>query len=147
MQYGTIVSVRLPSLKFNQRRRFAYVQLLTAEEARAATVLNNKSVDRYNITVLISDPDAKKARGGPTSEGREIHVSNVDFTATEAEIREFFEQNGKVVSVRILRNAHNNRPTGSAFVVYTTAVSPHIVFNTTSKLTIFSRTKQIRPLP
>lgn len=122
MQYGSIVSVRLPSLKFNQRRRFAYVQFLTAEEARAATVLNNKSVDRFNITVLISDPDAKKTRGGATSEGREIHVSNVEFTATEADIRDFFEQHGKVVSVRVVRNSHSNRPTGSVFVIYSTAV-------------------------
>ncbi|GAM85781.1 hypothetical protein ANO11243_037890 [Dothideomycetidae sp. 11243] len=119
--YGTIVSVRLPSLKYNQRRRFCYVQFLTAEEARAALQLHNKVVDgQHRLVVLMSDPHAKKNRHGATAEGREVHIGNIEHTATEQEIREFFEQSGKVESVRMIK-AVNGRFTGTAFVIYNTA--------------------------
>ena len=121
--FGTIVSVRFPSLKYNQRRRFCYVQFLTTEEARAATVMNDKAIDgQHNLIALISDPDAKKNRAGATAEGRELWVGNVEHGATEQEIKEFFEQKGHVESVRMLRNA-GGKFTGTAFVIYSTAVS------------------------
>lgn len=120
-QFGTIVSIRFPSLKYNQRRRFCYVQFLTTEEARAATVLNNKAIDgQHSLTVLISDPDAKKSRSGATSEGRELHVGNVEHDATEKEIHEFFAQHGKVERVRMIRGT-NGKFTGTCFVIFSQA--------------------------
>ena len=117
-QYGTVISVRFPSLKYNSRRRFCYVQFFTAEEARAATALNGKAIDGQNhLMAVISDPDAKRSRSGATSEGRELHVGNVDFNSTEKEIRDFFSQRGAVENVRLLKNAAG-KLTGTCFVVY-----------------------------
>ncbi|KAJ9619958.1 Splicing factor [Taxawa tesnikishii (nom. ined.)] len=109
--YGTVVSVRFPSLKYNQRRRFCYIQFLTANEARAATVMNDKAIDgQHKLVALISDPEAKKSRQGATAEGRELYVGNVDFKATEDEIRQFFAQHGTVESIKLVRGT-NDRAT------------------------------------
>ncbi|KAF2154994.1 hypothetical protein K461DRAFT_311337 [Myriangium duriaei CBS 260.36] len=119
--YGSIVSIRLPSLKFNQRRRFCYVQFVTAEEARNATKLHDTVIDgQHRLVVLVSDPHAKKDRQGAISEGREVYIGNVDFSATEEDIREFFEQAGKIEHVRMIKNA-TGRFTGTVFVIYHTA--------------------------
>ncbi|KAH0369747.1 hypothetical protein KCU65_g3175, partial [Aureobasidium melanogenum] len=119
--FGTIVSVRLPSLKYNQRRRFCYVQFLTPEEARAATVMDDKSLDsQHRLVAKISDPDAKKVRSGAVTEGRELHVANIDFTASESEIRDLFKQHGTVESVRMIKNLQG-RFFGTAFIVFSKA--------------------------
>ncbi|PNS18104.1 hypothetical protein CAC42_4063 [Sphaceloma murrayae] len=119
--YGTIVSIRFPSLKYNQRRRFCYVQFLTTQEAQAATELNDKIIDaQHRLVALISDPDAKKDRRGATAEGREVHIGNIEHAATEDDLRDFFAQAGKIESIRMIRAA-NGRFTGTAFVVYSDA--------------------------
>jgi RNA recognition motif-containing protein len=116
--FGTVVSVRLPSLKYNQRRRFCYVQFLTSEEANAATALNDKALDgQHRLVAKISDPHAKKGRSGAVTEGRELHVANIDFNATEAEIRDLFQQHGTVEGIRMIKN-HQGRFFGTAFVVF-----------------------------
>ncbi|KAL1310623.1 hypothetical protein AAFC00_000895 [Neodothiora populina] len=118
--FGTIISVRLPSLKYNQRRRFCYIQFLTSEEARAATSMNGKAIDgQHQLVALISDPDAKKGRIGATSEGREVHVGNVDWNASEQDIKEAFSSHGNVESVR--RIMKNGRFLGSCFVIFSKA--------------------------
>lgn len=117
-QYGTVTSVRFPSLKYNARRRFCYVQFFTTEEARAATALNNKAIDaEHRLVALISDPTAKKSRSGATAEGREVHVANVDFGATQQEIKDLFSQHGTVENVRMLKSAAG-KFTGSCFVIF-----------------------------
>lgn len=122
--YGTIVSIRFPSLKYNQRRRFCYVQFLTAQEAQAATELNDKVIDaQHRLVALVSNPDAKKERRGATAEGREVHIGNIEHGATEDDIRTFFAQSGKIESIRMMRSA-NGKFTGTAFAVFSTAVSP-----------------------
>lgn len=121
-QFGTIVSVRFPSLKYSAKRRFCYMQFLTAEEARAATSMNDKALDaQHRLTALISDPDAKKSRSGATSEGRELHVSNVDWNTTESEIKEHFSEFGTVQSIRMLRSSAGRfagKFTGTCFVIF-----------------------------
>ncbi|KAF4550517.1 RNA recognition motif-containing protein 14 [Elsinoe fawcettii] len=119
--YGTIASIRFPSLKFNQRRRFCYVQYTTAQEAQAATQLHNKAIDGSSrLVALISDPDAKKQRQGAISEGREVHIANIDHDATEKDIRELFSEAGEIESLRMMRSA-TGKFTGSAFIIYTSA--------------------------
>ncbi|KAI5258677.1 hypothetical protein E4T42_00615 [Aureobasidium subglaciale] len=119
--FGTIVSVRLPSLKYNQRRRFCYVQFLTQEEARAATAMNNKALDgQHRLVALISDPGAKKERSGAVTEGRELHVANIDRNATETEIRELFQQHGTVEGIRMIKNV-GQKFIGTAFVIFSKA--------------------------
>lgn len=104
-------------MKFNQRRRFCYVQFLTTDEARAATSLNNKVIDKqHRLVAVISDPNAKKNRIGAASEGRELHVANVDFNATDEDIKELFSEHGTVERVRRLRGT-NGKFTGTCFVI------------------------------
>lgn len=120
--YGEIVSVRLPSLKFNSRRRFCYVQFLTTEMAKAAEAsMDNKKLDGlHTLVAKIADPDAKKQRSGPQSEGREIIVKNCDREVNEDEIRTFFSSYGDIERVNILRLV-NNKPTGTLFVVFSSS--------------------------
>ncbi|KAI5359678.1 Putative RNA recognition motif domain, tetratricopeptide-like helical domain superfamily [Septoria linicola] len=119
--YGEIVSVRLPSLKFNSRRRFAYVQFLTTEMANAAAkAMDGKKLDgMHTLLAKIADPDAKKQRGGAASEGREIIVKNSDREASEQQVRDFFSQYGEIERINLVRLV-NNRATGTLFITYTT---------------------------
>jgi RNA recognition motif-containing protein len=119
--FGTIVSVRLPSLKYNSRRRFCYVQFLTAEEARAATSMNDKALDgQHRLVALISDPGAKKGRSGAVTEGRELHVANIDNAATESDLRNLFKQHGTVENVRMMKKV-GGKFIGTAFIVFSKA--------------------------
>ena len=120
--YGEVVNVRFPSLKFNSRRRFCYVQFLDAEQAQAAeNAMDGKMLDgQHRLVAKISDPEAKKNRGGPQAEGREVFVKNLDNTADTEEIKALFGQYGNVVSMNLLKRADGKR-LGNGFVVYSTA--------------------------
>ena len=117
--YGEVVSVRFPSLKFNNRRRFCYVQFLTTDMARAAeAALDDKMLDgSHKLLAKISDPDAKKHRSGAQAEGRELFVKNLDRFAPDHEIKQFFEQYGTVVSMNVVKLVSGKR-TGTAFIVF-----------------------------
>lgn len=120
--YGEVVNVRFPSLKFNSRRRFCYVQFLDAEQAQAAeNAMDGKMLDgQHRLVAKISDPEAKKNRGGPQAEGREVFVRNLDNTADSDEIKALFSQYGNVVSMNLLKRADGKR-LGNGFVVYSSA--------------------------
>ena len=45
-----------------------------------------------------------------------IYVGNLPFSATEDEIRQLFEQHGKVESVKLINDRETGRPRGFAFV-------------------------------
>ena len=45
-----------------------------------------------------------------------LYVGNLPFSATDAEIRELFEQHGKVDSVTIINDRETGRPRGFGFV-------------------------------
>ncbi|EMC92377.1 hypothetical protein BAUCODRAFT_78497 [Baudoinia panamericana UAMH 10762] len=117
--YGEILSVRFPSLKYNSRRRFCYVQFLTDEMARAAeTAMDGKMLDgQHKLVAKISNPDAKKQRSGAQAEGREVFVKNLERNASEAEVKEYFGQYGEVVSLNLVKLVNNKR-TGTGFVVF-----------------------------
>jgi squamous cell carcinoma antigen recognized by T-cells 3 len=119
--YGDIVSVRFPSLKFDNRRRFCYVQFLAHEMARAAeAAMDNKKLDGlHTLLAKISNPDAKKQRSGAQAEGKEIIAKNVHFLAPESEIKEFLGQYGTIISMNVMKLV-NGRRTGAVFVVYST---------------------------
>ena len=120
--YGEILSVRFPSLKFNARRRFCYVQFLTdAMAAEVEAALDGKALDAsHRLVAKISDPDAKKARSGAQAEGREVFVKNLEREASEAAVKEFFAQYGEVASLNLVKLVNGKR-TGTAFVVFATA--------------------------
>jgi RNA recognition motif-containing protein len=117
---GEIFSIRWPSLKYNTHRRFCYISFRTAAGAAAATELDGKLLEgRYKLEAKYSDPGRKKPRQGAGAEGREIHVANIDRTATEDELRDVFTKYGKVESVRLLRNIAGLSK-GGGFVVFET---------------------------
>ncbi|KAK3698897.1 Splicing factor [Vermiconidia calcicola] len=117
--HGEIISVRFPSLKFDSRRRFCYVQFLTSDMAKAAeAAMDGKLLEKnYKLMAKISDPDAKKQRSGAQAEGRELFVKNLERDAPDHEIRTLFEQYGKVVSLNVVKLV-NGKKTGTAFVVF-----------------------------
>lgn len=120
--YGEIISVRFPSLKYNSRRRFCYVQFLNGEMAKAAeAAMDGKMLDgQHKLLAKISNPDAKKKRTGAQAEGRELYVKNIERNASEGAVKEFFGQYGNVVSINLLKLVNNKR-TGAGFIVYSNA--------------------------
>ncbi|KAK4991717.1 Splicing factor [Elasticomyces elasticus] len=119
--YGEIVEVRFPSLKYKANRRFCYVQFLKAEQAhRASDELDEKVLDgQHRLLAKISDPAAKKTREGAQTEGREIYVNNLDWQADEADVEAFFGEVGKVERVRIPRKFGGGSK-GHAFIIFAT---------------------------
>lgn len=119
---GEIVDVRFPSLKYNTHRRFCYVQFKLNSEAQAAASLHGQIVgDDLKLVAKVSNPLNKQERTGPMEEGREVYVKNVDWNASEDDVKELFSRFGKVESVRIPRNAQG-RSKGFAYVVFPTTV-------------------------
>jgi RNA recognition motif-containing protein len=115
---GEIVDVRMPSLKANTKRRFAYVQFLDPISASKATQLNDTMLEgKYKLVVAISDPTKAGHREGAQAEGREVFVGNVYWWAKEDEIKMLLESAGEIESVRIPRNIEG-KSKGTAFVVF-----------------------------
>ena len=116
--YGDVLEVRFPSLKLNTHRRFCYVQFLTSAQARSATQLDGKALEGNMIlSAKISDPGARQGRTGAMHEGREIYVSNVDWSAAEEDVKSLFSKYGSVEHVRMPRTL-NGKSKGQAFVAF-----------------------------
>lgn len=53
----------MPSLMYDQKRRFAYIQMTTKEQAEAALSLDGTDLgDDCVLSVKLSDPEAKQDR-------------------------------------------------------------------------------------
>ncbi|GMF72140.1 unnamed protein product [Aspergillus oryzae] len=90
----------------------------TAEAAHSATKLDGTTVGKgLTLTAKISDPSRKQDRHGPIYEGREIHVSNVDFKASERDVQELFSKYGTVELVRLPRKVDGGSK-GFGYVVF-----------------------------
>ncbi|KAF7553371.1 hypothetical protein G7046_g7116 [Stylonectria norvegica] len=117
---GEILSIRWPSLKVNSHRRFCYISFRD-REASAKAVQKEGTVldDKYKLLAKYSDPGHKKSREGAVSEGREVHITNVDRAATESDIRDIFSKYGNVTRVNLPQTlAGKNR--GFGFVDFAT---------------------------
>jgi RNA recognition motif-containing protein len=115
---GEIFSIRWPSLKHNTHRRFCYISFRTAEDATAATQLDGQSLGGvYKLISKYSDPANKKDREGAMAEGREIHVTSLDSSLNEEDLKEVFSKYGKIERVRILKTM-GGESKGAAFVVF-----------------------------
>ena len=126
-QYGDIVDIRFPSLKYNAHRRFCYIQYKLPNQARAAIELNGQKLDgKLAILAKLSDPGHKQDRQGAMHEGRELYLANVDWSATKAEVKEAFSKFGEVESVRLPTKV-GGASKGIAFVVFSTKVSPRTI--------------------
>ncbi|KAJ9311073.1 hypothetical protein DTO271D3_8662 [Paecilomyces variotii] len=119
-KYGEIVDVRFPSLKYNTHRRFCYVQFKSPSDAHRASELDGTTVEKdLRLVARISDPSRKQDRHGPMHEGREIHVSNLDWNATEDDLKDLFSVYGKVEVARIPRKVDGGSK-GFGYVVFAT---------------------------
>lgn len=122
LQHGEIIDIRFPSLKYNTHRRFCYVQFKTSGEAYSATQLDGSTVGNgLHLVAKISDPTRKQDRHGPMYEGREIHVSNLDWKASEQDVEELFLRFGTVEQVRIPRKVDGGSK-GFCYIVFASKV-------------------------
>lgn len=95
----------------------------SSQQAQAATSLDGKLVGaKHKMVVKIADPEKKQARTGALYEGRELHLLNLDWSATEEDIQQTFAKYGKVERVRIPRDVEG-KSKGFGFVVFSTKVT------------------------
>ncbi|KAF3932158.1 hypothetical protein ABW20_dc0108305 [Dactylellina cionopaga] len=117
---GPIVEVRFPSLKHNTHRRFCYVQFEASEDAENAAQFDGKEVEGFTLVSKLSDPGKKQDRTGPVYEGREVFLRNIDYEATEADVRELFSKYGTVESIRLVGKGRGSH-SGYGFLDFETA--------------------------
>ncbi|CEP62854.1 U6 snRNP complex subunit PRP24 LALA0_S06e05358g [Lachancea lanzarotensis] len=111
---GTVLSVRLPSLRFDAHRRFAYVDLVSADEARSVIEkLNGALLGSYKLVVKLSEPSAAEKRSDSTIlERRQVTVKNLDhFKVTQEKLTQEFSRFGEIEKVsfptpRVLENGN-----------------------------------------
>ncbi|KAK8197560.1 uncharacterized protein BKA78DRAFT_292677 [Phyllosticta capitalensis] len=122
-QYGEVVQVRFPSLKYNTHRRFCYVSFASAEQANAASqALDGAGLSGgLKLVAKLSDPSRADARHGAQYDGREVVVGNVHNGASEEEIKDFIKDYAPdgLQTVRVPFNV-SGKNKGVAFVVYDT---------------------------
>ncbi|KAF4633599.1 hypothetical protein G7Y89_g4530 [Cudoniella acicularis] len=117
---GEIFSIRWPSLKYNTTRRFCYISFRTQKAAAAATKLDGHPLGGiYKLLAKYSDPGNKKDREGAMAEGRELHITGLDTSLTEQDLKEVFGKYGKIDRVRILKTVGGNSK-GAGFISFET---------------------------
>lgn len=117
-EYGEIVDIRFPSLKYDTHRRFCYVQFKSSSHAKSAAELDGEELgDNLKLLAKMSDPGQKKPREGAMYEGRELYLVNLDQNTTRADIKQAFKKYGRVESVRVLTKV-DGQSKGIAYVVF-----------------------------
>lgn len=125
-----ILSLRLPSLAFNSKRRFVYIDFTSPTAAlRAVSILNDTLVQGFKIVAKISNP-AERARRSDEAvmEGRELIVKNLDLsTVTEESLADLFTKFGELERITIPSGKFSVSETkpneGYAFVSFKTLES------------------------
>ncbi|CAH2353176.1 hypothetical protein CLIB1423_09S04500 [[Candida] railenensis] len=137
---GKVVSIRFPSLKYNNTRRFGYVEYATAELANHAvtTFDGNELKDEldgktYRLVVKISKPEDKlKRKDNAVYESREIFIQNLDFKKVSKDVleKEFTEYGDieRIVLPAPKQHANDkgtskNLNSGFGFITFKSAVS------------------------
>jgi hypothetical protein len=124
LQYGEIISIRFPSLKYASHRRFCYVQFKAATSASEATELDGKLLEgKFRLLAKHSDPTHKQDRTGTIKEGREVFVRNIHHSVTEEDLKTLFSEFGEIEQVRIPRNV-GGKSKGMGFVDFASKVRP-----------------------
>lgn len=116
------LSIRLPSLRFNNNRRFAYVDVPTPEEARyIISILNGKVLGKYPLVVKLSNPLEKSKRTDAASlERREIIIRNLHASDVSEELlRETFSKYGEIEGMKMPCKTENGDNEGYAFITFT----------------------------
>eukprot|EP01102_Stenamoeba_stenopodia_P004257 TRINITY_DN14587_c0_g1_i1.p1 TRINITY_DN14587_c0_g1~~TRINITY_DN14587_c0_g1_i1.p1 ORF type:complete len:1011 (-),score=277.45 TRINITY_DN14587_c0_g1_i1:51-3083(-) len=97
--FGTITDVRIATDNEGKSKGYAFIDFSTPEEAQKALVNDKLNWKDRQINVALSMPRGE--RGPKHSERMTLFVANLDFTLKEEEVREFFEQIGKVRELRM----------------------------------------------
>ncbi|CDO94682.1 unnamed protein product [Kluyveromyces dobzhanskii CBS 2104] len=117
-----ILSIRLPSLAFNSRRRFAYVDLTSPDIAiKAVQDLNGKEVDNYNLVAKISNVHERSKRTDDAiTDGRELIIKNLSNEVTEEILSNLFKEFGEIEKQRIISRdkSSSDATTNYAFVTF-----------------------------
>lgn len=118
----TVLSVRLPSLRFNSNRRFAYVDVSRTEEVeKALASLNSKEVEGYTLVLKQSNPLEKSTRTDASVwERREILIRHLNSKkVTEEGLRQHYSKYGSIEYVKIPREMRTNSTVTYAFISFT----------------------------
>ncbi|KAF5276275.1 hypothetical protein FQA39_LY06624 [Lamprigera yunnana] len=118
-------SKRIAAMKrmFHPKRTslYSYIVFKQRDDALKAVQLNGSKLDENVIRVMMCDDnvevDPKKA----------IFVGNIPLDAEENDLWSSFEQYGKIVSVRLIRNSDTGICTGVGFVNFNSADSVELV--------------------
>lgn len=122
-QYGEIVDIRFPSLRYNSHRRFCFVQFKLNKAAQSATQLDGESLGgELKLLAKLSDPVHKQDRQGAMYDGRELYLANLDWHATREEVKKAFSKYGRVENVR-LPTKRDGSSKGIGYVVFSNKVS------------------------
>ncbi|KAF2675158.1 hypothetical protein BT63DRAFT_366617 [Microthyrium microscopicum] len=141
--FGEVVDVRFPSLQGNTRRRFCYVQFVDPDQAQKATEIDGQVLDdQYHLSVKVSDPTRKENRHGAIEEGREVVVHNLNWKASEEDVKALFSDTGTVEKVRIPRNM-TGQSKGTAFITYSTKAEAEKSVETFHNTPFQSRTLRV----
>ncbi|BEI87723.1 uncharacterized protein CcaverHIS019_0104410 [Cutaneotrichosporon cavernicola] len=115
-QYGKILSIRWPSRKYVDSRRFCYVTMESPAAAQEALVLHKfqPAGESFPMSVLISDP-AKRTKRTDYSNCT-LFIGGLHPKSTEGEVRHLLERYGTIVSVKVPWDKAKNQAKGIAFV-------------------------------
>lgn len=121
--YGTIYNVRWPSKRYDQSRRFCYVQYTSPREAQEAmAALHQHSLaPGTSLQVHLSDPSRRKQRTDANADERELYVSSIARGCSPEQLRAHFEALGDVQGFR-MPTGPDGKPKGIAFVDYRTPI-------------------------
>ncbi|KAL0930231.1 pre-mRNA splicing factor [Colletotrichum truncatum] len=102
---GEILSIRMPSLKGNVRRRFSYITFLNRAASAKATQKHGLVIDgKFKLVAMYSDPSRAKKREGAVEEGRELHITGLDPATIEDDLEKAFSKYGTVKRISMPRN-------------------------------------------
>ncbi|TDZ28750.1 putative RNA-binding protein [Colletotrichum spinosum] len=102
---GEILSVRMPSLKGDVRRRFSYITFRDRMASAKATNKHGTTLDgKFKLVAMYSDPSRSKKREGAVEEGRELHITGLDVVAVDDDLEKVFSKYGTVKRTSIPRN-------------------------------------------
>src|SRR5262245_11537254 len=115
---GHVVAVRIMTDRDTGRSRgFAFVEMGSDEAENAIRQLSHAALDGHTLSVSEARPrpESSAERGAPLAR---LFVGNLPYTATAAELKEFFSAVGPVSSVMLPVERESGRPRGFAFVEF-----------------------------
>lgn len=137
--YGPIFDVRWPSRKFQQSRRFCYVQFATETAAQAALAEHGAHWHgEHALQVLLSNPQHKKQRSDAHANEKELYMTGLPRSATVDDVRQFFAPHGEVADVR-LPTRPDGKSRGIAFIQFHSALDARRAMQATNSTKFHGR--------